>query len=186
VQPGDPVLVHAAAGGVGLMLVQVAKLRGAVVIGTVSSEAKAEAARAAGADHVVPYDGFADAVRDLTGGSGVAAVYDGVGATTFDGSLAALRPRGTLAVYGAASGPPAPLDVSRLNAGGSLYVTRPSVAHYTATTEELRRRTADVFSWLAAGSLTATVGGRYPLTEVAEAFAALEARKTTGKLLLTP
>jgi NADPH:quinone reductase len=184
IRPGDPVLVHAAAGGVGQLLVQVAKLRGGMVIGTVSTEAKAGAARAAGADHVISYDNFADEVRDLTDGRGVAVVYDGVGATTFEGSLAALRTRGTLAVYGTASGPTPPLEIPRLNSGGSLYVTRPSVVHYTATTEELRRRTNDIFGWVAEGILTVNIGGRYPITQVSDAFAALEARRTTGKLLL--
>lgn len=184
VRPGDPVLVHAAAGGVGQLLTQVVKLRGGIVVATVSTEAKADAARAAGADHVVGYDDFAEQARALTGGRGVAAVYDGVGAATFDGSLAALRTRGTLAVYGAASGPVPPLDVARLNAGGSLYVTQPSVAHYTVTAEELRGRARDLFGWLAAGQLTVTIGGRYPVAEAAEAFTALESRRTTGKLLL--
>lgn len=182
IRPGDPVLVHAAAGGVGQLLVQVVKLCGGIVIGTVSTEAKAEAARAAGADHVISYDNFADQVRDLTG-HGVAVVYDGVGATTFEGSLAALRTRGTLVVYGTASGPTPPLEIPRLNSGGSLYVTRPSVAHYTATTDELRRRTNDIFGWMAKRDLTVNIG-RYPITQVSDAFAALEARRTTGKLLL--
>jgi NADPH:quinone reductase len=186
IRPGDPVLVHAAAGGVGQLLVQVAKLRGGIVIGTVSTEAKAEAARAAGADHVISYDNFADEVRDLTDGRGVAAVYDGVGATTFEGSLSALRTRGTLVVYGTASGPTPPLEIPRLNSGGSLYVTRPSVGHYTVTTEELRGRTNDIFGWVAKGDLKVNIGGRYPITEVGDAFAALEARSTTGKLLLAP
>jgi NADPH:quinone reductase len=186
IRPGDPVLVHAAAGGVGQLLVQVAKLRGGLVIGTVSTEAKAEVARTAGADHVIPYDNFAAKVRELTDGHGVAAVYDGVGATTFDGSMAALRTRGTLVVYGTASGPTPPLEIPRLNLGGGLYVTRPSVGHYTATTEELRRRANDVFGWVAKGDLTVNIGGRYPITEVSDAFAALEARGTTGKLLLVP
>jgi NADPH:quinone reductase len=186
IRPGDPVLVHAAAGGVGQLLVQVAKLRGAMVIGTASTKAKAEVARTAGADHVIAYDNFAAKVRELTGGHGVAAVYDGVGATTFDGSLAALRTRGTLVIYGTASGPTPPLEIPRLNSGGGLYVTRPSVGHYTVTTEELRRRTDDVFGWLAKGDLTANIGGRYPMTQVSDAFAALEARRTTGKLLLVP
>ena len=185
IRPGDPVLVHAAAGGVGQLLVQVAKLRGGMVIGTVSTEAKAGAARAAGADHVISYDNFADQVRDLTDGHGVAVVYDGIGAATFEGSLAALRIRGTLAVYGTASGPTPPLEIPRLNSGGSLYVTRPSVVHYTATTAELRRRTNDIFGWVMKGDLTVKIGGRYPITtQVSEAFSALEARRTTGKLLL--
>lgn len=183
IRPGDPVLVHAAAGGVGQLLVQVVKLCGGIVIGTVSTEAKAEAARAAGADHVISYDNFADQVRDLTG-HGVAVVYDGVGATTFEGSLAALRTRGTLVVYGTASGPTPPLEIPRLNSGGSLYVTRPSVAHYTATTDELRRRTNDIFGWMAKRDLTVNIGGRYPITQVSDAFTAFEARRTTGKLLL--
>jgi len=184
IRPGDPVLVHAAAGGVGQLLVQVAKLRGGMVIGTVSTEAKAEVARAAGADHVISYDNFADKVRDLTDGRGVAVVYDGVGAATFEGSLAALRIRGTLAVYGTASGPTPPLEIPRLNYAGSLYVTRPSVAHYTVTTEELRRRTNDILGWVATADLMVNIGGRYPITQVSDAFAALEGRKSTGKLLL--
>jgi NADPH:quinone reductase len=129
---------------------------------------------------------FADEVRDLTDGRGVAAVYDGVGATTFEGSLSALRTRGTLVVYGTASGPTPPLEIPRLNSGGSLYVTRPSVGHYTVTTEELRGRTNDIFGWVAKGDLKVNIGGRYPITEVGDAFAALEARSTTGKLLLAP
>lgn len=184
VQPGDTVLVHAAAGGVGQLLTQVVKIRGGRVIGTVSTEAKAEAARAAGAEHVLSYDDFAEEARKLTDGVGVAAVYDGVGAATFDGSLASLRPRGTLLIYGTASGPTPPLEIPRLNSGGSLYVTRPSVVHYTATTEELRRRTDEVFGWIASGQLAVTIGGRYPRSEVREAFTALESRRTTGKLVL--
>jgi NADPH:quinone reductase len=184
IQPGDPVLVHAAAGGVGQLLTQIAKLRGGRVIGTVSTEAKAQAARAAGADDTLLYDDFAQQVRQLTGGAGVAAVYDGVGALTFEGSLASLRPRGVLVVYGTASGPTPPLEIPRLNTGGSLYVTRPSVVHYTATVEELRGRTEDLFSWLARGGLQVHIGGRFPVAQVREAFSALESRQTTGKLLL--
>jgi len=184
IQPGHPVLVHAAAGGVGLLLTQIARLRGGRVIGTVSTEAKAEAARAAGADHTLSYDDFAQQVRDLTDGIGVAAVYDGVGASTFDGSLASLRPRGTLVIYGAASGPTPLLEIQRLNRGGSLYVTRPSVVHYTATAEELRGRTDDLFTWLAKGELSVHIGSRFPVSQVSEAFTALESRQTTGKLLL--
>jgi NADPH:quinone reductase len=184
VQAGDPVLVHAAAGGVGQLLTQIAKLRGGVVIGTVSTQAKAAAARAAGAGHVLTYDGFADEVRALTDGAGVAVVYDGVGAATFDGSLAALRVRGTLVVYGNSSGQPAPLEIARLVAGGSLFVTRPGVVHYISTPEELRGRTDDLFRWLRSGELSVAVGGRYAVCDVGEAFAALESRQTTGKLLL--
>jgi NADPH2:quinone reductase len=185
IQPGDPVLVHAAAGGVGQMLTQIAKIRGGIVIGTVSTEDKAQVARRAGADHVLSYDGFAEEARKLTSGEGVAAVYDGVGATTFDGSLAALRIRGTLVVYGAASGPTPALEIPRLNSGGSLYVTRPTVVHYTRTPEKLRARAVDLFAWLAKGDLKANIGGRYPVSQVSEALTALESRRTTGKLLLT-
>ena len=184
IQPGDPVLVHAAAGGVGQLLTQIAKLRGGRVIGTVSTEAKAGAARAAGADETLLYDDFAAQVRRLTGGAGVAAVYDGVGASTFEGSLASLRPRGVLVVYGTASGPTPPLEIPRLNTGGSLYVTRPSVVHYTATAEELRGRTRALFNWIARGEVQVHIGGRFPVAQVREAFTALESRQTTGKLLL--
>jgi len=185
IQPGDPVLIHAAAGGVGQLLTQIAKIRGGVVIGTVSTEAKAKVARANGADHTLSYEDFATQVRELTDGMGVAAVYDGVGATTFEGSLESLRPRGVFVVYGTASGPTPPLDIPRLNTGGSLYVTRPTVVHYTATTEELRRRTDDLFTWLASGQLQANIGGRYPVGQISDAFRALESRRSTGKLLLT-
>lgn len=184
IRPGDTVLVHSAAGGVGQMLTQVAKLYGATVIGTVSSTHKEEIARTAGADHALPYEGFAEHVQRLTDGQGVAAVYDGVGATTFEESLASLSIRGTLAVIGYASGPPPALDIPRLTAG-SWYVTRPTVVHHTRTPEELRRRAADVFSWIIAGDLTVHIGARYPLAQVREAFEALEARQTTGKTLLT-
>jgi len=184
IQPGDSVLIHAAAGGVGQLLTQIAKLRGGRVIGTVSSAAKSEAARAAGADHIVSYEDFVDQVRRLTGGTGVAAAYDGVGATTFDGSLASLRPRGVLVIYGTASGPTPLLEIPRLNAGGSLYVTRPSVVDYTATVEELRGRTADLFGWLGKGELQVQIGGRFEPSQVVEAFTALESRQTIGKLLL--
>lgn len=184
IQPGDTVLVHAAAGGVGLLLTQIAALRGATVIGTVSSEAKAAAAREAGAAHVLGYHEVPTRVRELTGDRGVAAVYDGVGAATFDGSLASLRPRGVLVCFGAASGPQPLLDISRLMTGGSLYVTRPSVAHYATTAEELRGRVDEVFGWVGSGQLRAKIGGRFPIADVADAFTELESRRTTGKLLL--
>lgn len=184
VQPGDPVLVHAAAGGVGQLLTRIATLRGGRVIGTASTDAKAEAARAAGAEIAVDYDDFVEAARDFTGGAGVAAVYDGVGASTFEGSLASLRPRGVLVIYGTASGPTPPLEIPRLNSGGSLYVTRPSVVHYTSTPDELRRRTNDLFAWLATGELQARIGGRFSLDDVQDAFTALESRQTMGKLLI--
>jgi NADPH2:quinone reductase len=186
VREGDTVLVHAAAGGVGLLLTQIVRLRGGRVIGTVSTPEKAEVARTAGADEVITYDELAAKVRDLTAGAGVAAVYDGVGAATFDGSLASLRPRGTLLVYGTASGPTPALEIPRLNTGGSLYVTRPSIAHYTASTDELRDRAEEVFRWVAGKELQVTIGARYPLEEARTAQHALESRSTTGKLLLRP
>jgi NADPH2:quinone reductase len=186
VQPGDTVLVHAAAGGVGQLLTQVVRLRGGRVIGTVSTPEKAEAAREAGADEVLRYDEVPDRVRELTDGRGVAVVYDGVGAATFEGSLASLRPRGMLVVYGTASGPTPPLEIPRLNSGGSLYVTRPTVVHYTASREELRARTDEVFGWVAGGQLRVSVGGRFPLPDARLAHEALESRRTTGKLVLVP
>jgi NADPH2:quinone reductase len=185
IAPGDHVIVHAAAGGVGQMLTQIAKIRGATVIGTVSTSAKAEVARSAGADYVASYDDFVADVNAITDGAGVAAVYDGVGAATFEGSLAALGLRGVYVIYGAASGPTPPVDVARLNTGGSLYVTRPTVVHYTRTAEELRGRANDLFGWLAKGNLKANIGARFAVSQVAEAFTALEGRATTGKVLLT-
>lgn len=184
VQPGDDVLVHAAAGGVGLLLTQMVKLRGGRVIATTSSEEKAELARAAGADDVIGYDEFAERVRELTGEEGVHAVYDGIGRTTFDGSLAALRPRGFMVSYGAASGPPAPVEAARLMSGGSLFLTRPSLHHYTASRDELLRRASDVFAWIADGKLEIRIGGRYSLEEARRAHEDLASRRTTGKLLL--
>ncbi len=186
VQPGDTALVHAAAGGVGLLLTQMVKLLGGRVIGTVSSPEKERIAREAGAEEIVGYDGFARRVKELTGGLGVPVVYDGVGAATFEGSLASLRPRGLLALYGAASGPVPAFDPIRLMGLGSLFLTRPTLVHYTATTQELRTRAADVFGWAAAGRLEVRVGGTYPLAEAGRAHADLEARRTTGKLLLLP
>ncbi|WP_433242507.1 quinone oxidoreductase family protein [Streptosporangium sp. CA-135522] len=185
VKPGDDVLVHAAAGGMGLLLTQIAKLRGARVIGTVSSEEKEKLARQAGADEVLRYDGFAEAVRELAG-SGVHVVYDGVGAATFDGSIASLRPRGVMALYGQASGPVPPVDPQTLNQHGSLFLTRPTLAHYVATRDELTWRAADLFGWVASGRLQVHVSRRYPLAEAARAHEDLEARRTTGKLLLIP
>jgi NADPH2:quinone reductase len=188
VQSGDTVLVHAAAGGVGQLLTQIVKLRGGRVIGTVSTDEKEALARAVGADEVVRYErgDFAPAVKELTGGSGVAAVYDGVGAATFDGSLASLRRRGTLVLYGAASGRVPPFDLQRLNPAGSLFVTRPSLIDYTATREELEERADDILSWVADGRLKVNIGGRYPLDRARSAHEDLEARRTTGKLLLLP
>lgn len=188
VQPGDTVLVHAAAGGVGLLLIQMVKARGGRVIGTVSTAAKEELARQAGADEVIRYTevDFAERTRELTDGAGVAVVYDGVGRTTFDGSLASLRPRGMMALYGQASGAVPPLDLQRLNDHGSLFVTRPSLVHHIATDAELHDRADAVLGAIAAGRLTIRIGHRYPLAEAATAHADLEGRRTTGKLLLLP
>jgi NADPH2:quinone reductase len=188
VRPGDTVLVHAAAGGMGLLLTQIAKLRGGRVIGTVSTAEKEKLARDAGADEIIRYTetDFAPEVRRLTGGEGVAAVYDGVGAATFDGSLASLRPRGMLALYGAASGPVPPVDPMRLNAGGSLFLTRPTLAHYVATREELLTRAGDVLSWVESGELRLHIGRRYELADARAAHEDLAGRRTTGKLLLIP
>lgn len=181
---GDVVLMHAAAGGVGLMLAQIAKIKGATVIGTVSTDEKAQIAKRHGVDHVIDYEGFAEKVKALTDDIGASVVYDGVGATTFEDSLKALRLRGTLAVIGNASGPTPPLDINTLNSGSSLYVTRPTIVHHVRTPEELAARAQDVFGWIAAGDLNVSLGGTYPLTEVSKAFEALETRKTTGKLVL--
>ncbi|HEU5270670.1 MAG TPA: quinone oxidoreductase [Jatrophihabitans sp.] len=189
VAEGDPVLVHAAAGGVGQLLVQLAKAKGARVIGTVSTDAKADKARSLGADEIVNYTQVADvaaAVRELTGGQGVAVVYDGVGKDTFDGSLASLRPRGLLALFGGASGQVPPFDLQRLNSGGSLFVTRPTLKHYILTREELLWRGRDLFAAVASGALQVEIGGRYPFAEAHKAYEDLTGRKTTGKLLLLP
>jgi NADPH2:quinone reductase len=179
-------LVHAAAGGAGGMIVQMAKLRGARVIGTASTEAKTSEARALGADHVVNYstEDFESEVKRLTGGRGVDVVYDSVGKTTFDTSLKVLRPRGTLALFGQSSGPVAPLDPNVLNARGSLFLTRPSLAHYLATRDELSWRVGDVMSLIAAGRLRVRVSGVFSLSDAAQGYRDLEGRKTTGKLVL--
>jgi NADPH2:quinone reductase len=188
VKPGHDVLVHAAAGGVGLLLVQLAKARGARVFGTVSTEEKAKLAREAGADEVIRYDrdDFAKAVRDLTDGEGVDVVYDGVGKDTFDGSLASLKVRGLLALFGAASGPVPPVDPQRLNSGGSLYLTRPTSVHYVRTREELDWRAKELFDAVLAGDLTVRIGGTYPLADARRAHEDLQGRRTTGKVLLIP
>jgi NADPH2:quinone reductase len=181
----DPVVVHAAAGGVGLLLTQLVKMRGGIVVATTSSPAKATAAQQAGADFVAGYADFGDVVRRVDGG-GAAVVYDGVGQATFEASLAALRRRGYLVLYGAASGPVPPFDLQRLNPAGSLFVTRPTLAHYVATREELLWRAGDLFRWISEGRLSVRVGGRYPLHEAARAQEDLAGRRTTGKLLLLP
>jgi len=186
VKPGDPVLVHAAAGGVGRLLTQIVKLRNGRVIATTGTEEKAELARGAGADHVIGYDGFGDKARELAGGAGVAAVYDGIGKATFDESLAALRPRGSMVLYGAASGQVDPVDPQRLHAGGSLFLTRPGLPNYIATPHELRARAAEVFGWIADRRLDVHIGARFPLDDARRAQEDLVARKTTGKVLLLP
>ncbi|MEU6699439.1 quinone oxidoreductase [Pseudonocardia sp. NPDC046786] len=186
---GETVLVHAAAGGVGLLLTQLATAKGARVIATTSSAEKAELARGAGAAEVIDYtrvDDLAAEVRGLTGGTGVDVVFDSVGRTTFDASLAALRKRGTLVLYGAASGPVPPVDPQRLNAGGSLYLTRPKLFDYVDTTETLRARAAAVYTEVVAGRLDVRIGHRYPLAQARSAHEDLQGRRTTGKLLLLP
>jgi len=185
IQDGDWVIVHAAAGGVGLLLTQIAKRRGGRVIATTSSDEKAALARGAGADETIGYDGFGARAAELSGGDGVHAVYDGIGAATFDESLESLRPRGSMVLYGAASGPPPAVEIARLNAK-SLFLTRPTLAHYGQFGDELRRRAGEVLEWVAAGELDVRIGARYPLAEAARAQADLESRQTTGKLILTP
>ncbi len=187
-QPGEACLVHAAAGGVGLLLCQVAKRRGARVIGTVSTDEKAALAREAGADHVILYtkEDFVTGVRAATGGAGVHVVYDGVGVTTFEKGLDCLRPRGLMALFGQSSGPVPPFDLSQLNTKGSLYVTRPTLFHYVMERDELLQRAGDVLGWIASGELTLRIGARYPLARAADAHRALEGRETTGKVLLVP
>ena len=186
VQPGDDVLVQAVGGGVGLLLTQVVKRRGGRVIGTTSSGDKERRAREVGADEVIGYDGIAERVRALTGGKGVVVAYDGVGKATFGESLASLRPRGWMVLYGAASGRVPPFDPMGLEDRGSLFLTRPSIRHYTAKREELLGRAADVFGWMADGTLRVYVGGRYPLENARRAHEDLAARRTSGKLVLLP
>ena len=185
---GDTALVHAAAGGVGLLLVQMAKMRGARVLATVSTPEKEELARGAGADEVIRYTeaDFGEEVERLTGGAGVEVVYDSVGRTTFDRSLDSLKPRGTLVLYGQSSGPVPPLDPQVLSQKGSLFLTRPTMVHYTLTRQELLERAGEVLGWAAQGRLRVRVGARYELAAAAEAHRALEGRRTTGKVLLLP
>lgn len=186
IAPGDWVVVHAAAGGVGLLLTQMAKMLRGHVIATTSTPEKAELARAAGADHVLGYEGFAERAREIAGGEGVAAIYDGVGKATFYEGLRAIRPLGRMIVYGAASGQPDPLPVMQLARYGSLYVQRPTIGTYTRTPELLRERAAKVFLLVAQGKLDVRIGRRYPLAEARQAHLDLQARKTTGKILLVP
>lgn len=187
-KPGDWCLVHAAAGGVGLLLCQMAKMRGARVIGTVSTEAKAKLAREAGADEVILYttQDFEAEVKRITGGAGVPVVYDSVGKTTFDKSLNCLAPRGVMALYGQSSGPVPPLDPAILNQKGSLFLTRPSLVHHTATRQELLQRSGDVLGWIKAGKLKLRIDLTLPLAQAADAHRQLEGRQTTGKVLLIP
>jgi NADPH2:quinone reductase len=187
-QAGETALVHAAGGGTGQMLVQVARRCGARVIGTVSTEEKARLARQAGADEVILYTqtDFEAEVRRLTNNSGVDVVYDSVGKDTFDKSLNCLRRRGYMVLYGASSGPVPPMDPQTLNAKGSLYLTRPYIGHYTADREELLWRANDVFTWMAAGELKVQIDKSYPLADAAEAHRYLEDRHSKGKILLIP
>jgi len=190
-QPGDTVLVHAGAGGVGLILTQWASNLGIRVITTVSTPAKAELSRQAGATDVLDYPGddpaeFGKRIRALTDGAGVEAVYDGVGASTFDASLASLAIRGTLALFGAASGPVPPVDPQRLNAAGSVYLTRPNLAHFTRSEQEFAWRAEELFDAIAAASIRVTVSRRYPLAEAAQAHRDLHGRKTVGSVVLVP
>ncbi len=186
VQDGDTVVVHAGAGGVGLLLTQLVRGLGGHVVSTVSTPEKAELARSAGAEHVTGYDDLLDTVRDATGGAGVPVVYDGVGAATFETSLQVLRRRGLLALFGASSGPVPPFDLQRLNPAGSLYVTRPTLADYVATREELLWRSGELFDAVLAGRLRVRIGATYPLAQVRTAHEDLEGRRTTGKVLLLP
>jgi len=186
VRDGDVTVVHAAAGGVGLLLTQLIKRRGGIVVATTSGGPKEALALAAGADHVTGYDDFRDVVDRVTGGVGAHVVYDGVGQDTFDASLAALRPRGMMVLYGASSGQVPPFDLQRLNWGGSLFATRPTLGDYVATTEELRWRAGELFGLVASGELDVRIGGTYPLADAARAQEDLAARRTTGKLLLIP
>lgn len=183
---GDTALVHAAAGGVGLLLVQMLKSAGARVLATCSTDAKAALVREAGADEVVSYAHAAPAAHQFTGGDGVHVVYDAVGQSTFEASLMSLRPRGLLVSYGQSSGPVPPLELRRLGDFGSLYLTRPSLTHYTATRAELEERAGAVLGAIAEGHLHVRIGARFPLSQAADAHRALEGRETTGKVLLIP
>jgi NADPH2:quinone reductase len=185
---GETLLIHAAAGGVGLLLTQLAKMIGATVIGTVSSEQKARLAQEAGADHVILYEqeDFETEVKKITSGRGVDVVYDSVGRATFNKSLNCLRRRGMLVLFGQSSGPVPPVDLTLLNPKGSLYVTRPGLAHYTSTREELLWRAGDMLRWISEGNLKVRIDRTYPLEEAQKAHLALESRQTSGKVLLLP
>lgn len=185
---GDTTLIHAAAGGMGLLLVQMAKNIGARIIATVSTEEKARLAREAGADEVILYtqQDFEQETKRLTDGKGVHVVYDGVGKTTFEKGLNVLRPRGLMALYGASSGPVAPFDPITLSQKGSLFLTRPTLGHYIATREDLEPRAGDLFRWISQGMLKVRIGHTYALRDAAQAHRELESRATTGKLVLIP
>jgi NADPH2:quinone reductase len=187
-RPGDRCVVHAAAGGVGRLLCQIAKLRSAEVIGTASTEEKAKIAREAGADHLILYmrQDFEEEVRRITGGEGVQVVYDSVGETTFAKGLNCLARRGMMVLFGQSSGPVKAVDPQVLNQKGSLLLTRPSLAHHTATRDELESRARDVFGWIIQGKLKLRIGAEFPLKDAAEAHRQLEGRQTTGKVLLIP
>ena len=187
-QPGDWCLVHAAAGGVGLLLCQLARMRGALAIGTVSTEEKARLARDAGAHATINYisQDFVAEVKRITDGKGVKVVYDSVGATTFQGSLNALAPRGMLALFGQSSGPVPPFDPQILNQKGSLFLTRPTLAHYVATRAELEERTTELFQWIRTGKLKVRIHAEYPLSDAGKSHATLESRGSTGKVILIP
>ena len=187
-KPGETALVHAAAGGVGLLLIQIAKMLGARVIGTVSTQAKAQLAKQAGADDVILYSqsDFLAEVKKLTDNKGVHVVYDSVGATTFDKSLECLRPRGCLVLFGQSSGPVPPFDLGKLATMGSLFVTRPTLVHYMSDRSELLARANVLFDWIASGQLKLRIDQSFPLAEAAEAHRLLEGRKTTGKVVLFP
>jgi NADPH2:quinone reductase len=186
VKPGDTVVIHAAAGGVGLIVSQWAKQLGATVIGTVGSDDKAAVARAHGCDHVLRYDNFAKHVREITGGKGVPVVYDSIGKTTFENSLKCLRPRGVLASFGESSGDPPPVSVRELGNMGSLFVTHPSLIDYTASRAELLETTNDLFAMVGSGQIKIEINHEYPLREAAQAHRDVEARKTTGSVVLIP
>lgn len=183
---GETCVIHAGAGGVGLLLIQMARMIGARVIATASSEAKRALAREAGADHTLPYENFDQGVLELTGGKKADVVYDGVGQATWEGSLNSLRVRGMMVLYGQSSGPVPPFDPQVLNRKGGLYLTRPSLWHYTQDRAELEWRAGEVLQWAAEGRLKVRIGAQFPLEQAAEAHARLQGRETTGKVLLIP
>lgn len=186
VTEGAVTVVHAAAGGVGLLLTQLIKDHGGIVVATTSSTSKAVLAKEAGADYVTAYEEFPGVVREVTGGRGADVVFDGVGKDTFDASLSVLRPRGMMVLFGGSSGQVPPVDPQRLNSGGSLYLTRPTLVHYVADRTELMWRASDLFERIAKGSLRVRIGAEYPLAEAPRAHEDLSGRKTTGKVILIP